>query len=464
MRASSTAHDSRSERGSVLIVAMIISAIIGVSLVSYINLSQSSLRFSNRSFYNATAINLAETGIEEALWSFNQVTAGAAMDDAWVDWNRSDSTTAKRTFRDMAMHANAETAVKVYVTRYDPPSGTQPKVIAQATVTIPNESRTVTKWVEVTLRRRSKFAMGLVAKNQITFRGNAATVDSWNSQYDDAGVARPSPVAYADAYKHSSGSIGSTSVAVGNVAVNNADIWGYASVGATSASAISVGTNGTIASYDQPARTVDTTRVATDFTANFENEMDPGTGTAVATVVPTLGTAGTTATYRFSGLISTSLTIQGNVTLILTAPAGSDAIRLTGGDTLTIAANSSLKIYTAADLKIGGNGIVNPNLAASSLQIYGTSTSATPQSIELSGTSGITAVVYAPNGNIKINGDVEVSGSIVGNNIEVMGDAHFHYDEALANFGGENPWGVVRWRELTTSTDRDAYTTAMAGW
>ena len=162
---------------------MILSAIIGISLVSYIKLNTSSLQLSNRSFYNVAAINLAETGIEEALWSFNQHTAGASLDSAWNGWNRTDGVTAKRTFTDFSMHANATAAVKVYVDRFNPAPGQQPRIVAQATVTIPNESRTLSKWVEVQLRRRSRFAMGLVARNQIIFRGNTASVDSWNSMY-----------------------------------------------------------------------------------------------------------------------------------------------------------------------------------------------------------------------------------------------------------------------------------------
>jgi len=115
---------------------------------------------------------------------------------------------------------------------------------------------------------------------------------------------------------------------VGSIAVNNADIWGFASVGSSSSSAVSVGSNGTIATYDKPQGTIDTTRIATDFTANFDAEMSPTVGTVIASVGATLGTAATTATYRFSGQINSSLTINGNVTLILTGSG--DVVKLTG--------------------------------------------------------------------------------------------------------------------------------------
>ena len=50
----------RHSRGSILIVAMLISAVIALSLGSYIALSRSSLKLANRSFYNTGAMNIAE--------------------------------------------------------------------------------------------------------------------------------------------------------------------------------------------------------------------------------------------------------------------------------------------------------------------------------------------------------------------------------------------------------------------
>jgi hypothetical protein len=456
----------RAERGTIIIVAMLICSIIAISIGSYIALSISSLKFANRSFFNTAAINLAETGVEEALWSFNQVTGGASLSTAWDGWDRTDGTTAKRTFTDFTLNANAGVAVKVYVDHFDPPTGSQPKVIAEATVTIANESRTIAKWVELTLRRRSKFAMGLVAKNQITFQGNTASVDSWNSLYNDDGSLRASAVAYSSTVAHDHGSVGSTSVAVGSVAVNNADIWGFASVGGNTTADLSVGANGTVAAFGTAAGTVDTTRVATDFTANFDNATAPATATTwiVGSFPSSIGTDGTTTTYSYAGLITGSFTVHGNVTLILTGgPPSSDVVRFTGGDVLTIPSGSSLNLYASGSLKFTGNGINNQNNQASALQINGTDTTGA-QSIQIGGGDYLNGLVYAPNSAVTIQGNPNVMGSIVANTITVGGSAQFHYDEALANLGGNNPWGVVKWRELKSDADRTTYSTAMSGW
>ncbi len=449
------------ERGAVLIVALMLASIIAIALGSYLALSQSSLRLANRSFFNTGAMNVAETGVEEALWSFNQVAGGASASTAWSGWDYTDGITAKRTFTDFALSGGGTASVKVYVDNYNPTGSAQPKVVSQATITIPNETRTLSKTIETTLRRRSKFAMGLVAKNQITFNGNNASVDSWNSDPDNDPATAAVP--YSAAVKRDSGSVGSTSVAVGSVAINNADIWGFASVGSSGSTGLSVGSNGTVAAFGQPQGTVDTTRVATDFTANFDSIADPSAGSVITSIGATLGTVGTTATYRFSGQINSSLTIAGNVTLILTAGAGATAIRLTGGgDGINIPSGSSLTIYTAADVMIAGNGVLNSNTQPNTFQLWGTSTSGIAQNLEVKGNGSLQGVVYAPNANVRITGNGDVLGSVVANNITVVGNAAFHYDEALANWGGSNPYGVIKWRELTTAADRAFYVTQLS--
>lgn len=449
----------RARRGSLLIVAMLLSAVIAIALGSYISLSTNSLKLANRTFYNNAAMNLAETGIEETLWSFNQATSGVALSTAWYGWDTSDGVTAKRIFKNFDFGANTTGYVKVYLNNYNPASGVQPIAVAKTTIVLPGNVAPVEKYIEVQLRRRSMFAMGLVAKRQLTFNGNRASVDSWNSDPDKNSATASIPYSIAVANDH--GSVGSTSVAVGSVAVNNADIWGFASVGSSGTSGLSVGTNGTVAAFGNPPGTIDSTRVATDFTANFEDVTNPTTGIALGAVGATLGSAGVTATYRYAGTINSSLTVFGNTTLILTAAAGTQAINLTGLDMLTIAPGATLTIYTAGDIKVAGNGILNTNTQPISLQIYGTSTSAVPQDIDIVGNGDLEAVVYAPNGDLTIRGNGNVMGSMVGNNITVVGDAAFHYDESLADFGANNPYGIVKWRELTTATDRSAYTSQL---
>ena len=43
----------------------------------------------------------------------------------------------------------------------------------------------------------------------------------------------------------------------------------------------------------------------------------------------------------------------------------------------------------------------------------------------------------------------------VANDITLVGNANFHYDESLANFGVGNPFRVSIWRELTSAAQRN---------
>jgi hypothetical protein len=64
---------ARRNRGSVMITALVFALIIAISLASYIQLSTTSLRLSNRTFYADSAGNVAEAGLEEAVWMFNRM-------------------------------------------------------------------------------------------------------------------------------------------------------------------------------------------------------------------------------------------------------------------------------------------------------------------------------------------------------------------------------------------------------
>ena len=75
----------RSERASVLIIALLLAAVVAISLTSYLKLSTDALTLADRTFLSSSAVNLAETGLEQAIWSFNRFTDGdTAAWDAWV--------------------------------------------------------------------------------------------------------------------------------------------------------------------------------------------------------------------------------------------------------------------------------------------------------------------------------------------------------------------------------------------
>lgn len=471
-----TTHRS-SERGSLLIVAMLLCAIIGISLVSYINVGRSALKTSNRSLYNNAAMNLAENGLEEAMYSINKLVANSSYsfsDDGWTPVGTDDM---KRKWTGTAFDQNATGEVRVYIYNYT--GAAAPNIVARALVTVKGDSNSapVEKWVRVQLRKTSKFANGLVAKQTINFNGSPQ-IDSWNSDPDNNSAT--APVTYSAATKNDAGSVGSISVGVNAVLVDNADIWGYVGTGG---SAPQVGSTGTIGPFGTPTGTTVASHVTTDFSASFDNVSAPSTysyanagALSTSTVLPD-DIAG--ATLAADGKYYISCSSIGGSNKVFTVAAGKkvvlkvtdttgNCVDIKGGSGgINLSTGAALEIYAAGDINIGGQGAMNGGTTAATmgqpvnLQIYGTKTSGT-QNISVKGNGVFSGVLYAPFGSVTLDGSVQTFGSVVANDITLNGSsAQFHYDESLGNFGGNNPFRVTRWDELNTATDRATYATVM---
>ena len=74
--------------GAALLAALCFSTILAISLASYLTLCYRTLELSSRSMQNTQAVELAETGMEEAIWALNK--------NDWSLWTIA-GTTATRT-------------------------------------------------------------------------------------------------------------------------------------------------------------------------------------------------------------------------------------------------------------------------------------------------------------------------------------------------------------------------------
>jgi hypothetical protein len=473
-----------SARGSVLIVALLISGIISISLASYLQLAITSLRAANRSFYANSSVDYAELGIERAMACFYTVTTGTAAADAWPGWAL-DTTTkvATRTFTTSSGSTTyphpgpgATATVKVYVSKYDY-TGT-PIIVAKATIT-PGEGPVINKFVKVTLQARSLFANGLVARNSISWTGGPSA-DSWNSDPDNN--SSTAAIAYSTAAGVRAANCTVGTVATGNGAISLSSGKVYGSVG-TGGGTVS---GGSVISSSLTGTGIDSDCVSTDFSASFPTVTTPSP-TTVNTAVdvsstmtyPSVAAGGTAMnatdnTYYYNFGLGTDIDINGGgkniqiaagkkVVFIMNNHTGVNAIGIGGNSFLTVNAGASLTIYTNGTLTMAGNGVVNSNVQPSACLIYGTRT--TPgQSITVSGNGQLKAAVYAPNATVTANGggsSGQIQGSIVANAIIMHGGADFHYDEALGNLNAGAGVGVAEWRELKTAVERGDYSTQL---
>src|SRR5450759_1494244 len=95
------------QRGSVLIVAMIFSAIIAICLTSYIHMTRTAMILSQRSFFANNAMTMAETGLELAIDAINS--------NSWRSPWTTSGANATATFTGFNFGQGATGQVQVYV-------------------------------------------------------------------------------------------------------------------------------------------------------------------------------------------------------------------------------------------------------------------------------------------------------------------------------------------------------------
>jgi len=464
------------QKGSLLIVAMILSAVIGVSLASYLQLSKTTLTLSNRAFYNHAAMNLAENGLEEAMYALHQYNQDSSW--PWAGWAK-DGNNAWRLFPEAgtspALDKNASGIIRVCILDY---LTDNPTVVARSTITLNGAaSRPIEKWVKIDLKRTSPYTNGLVASQQIVFNGSGTTVDSWNSDPDDN---RETPaIPYHSSRRNPLATVGGTTVFV-----SNTKIYGY--VKTTKAPVMAA--DGLIGDFATRPGSIKPTHLSTDFAADFPSVTNlPPRGKQILVLPPRLPAASDTPitidgkpTYcyyieRISLAGSAKLQIEApNVVVTVIDPIQS--VTLEGNAQIAIDPGASLKLYAFGNISIAGNGAVNGGATeatanpAENFQIWGTRTqqyferpdsgsAPQPQQISVRGNPALSVLVYAPYGNVTLRGTV--MGSVLAHTITVEGNTVFHYDESLDNLRTNEPFRVSQWHELSTAVDRSTYTAVL---
>lgn len=105
------------QNGSVVLAAMCFVAVLGIVLASYMSVSSQAMRLSNRSYLKSVSEQLAESGLEQALWAFNR--------NNWdpTKWTVSGPTAERTiTFTDTKYGNGATGSIRLRVNNYDSPS------------------------------------------------------------------------------------------------------------------------------------------------------------------------------------------------------------------------------------------------------------------------------------------------------------------------------------------------------
>lgn len=459
-------------RGSVLIVALILSALISISLVSYYQMAATALKGANRSFLSLSNVDLAEVGIERAMAAFYTQSTGVASATAWSGWTLS-GTTATRTFSGFTPSPNATGVVRVYVNYYTNSGGT-PLIVAKSTIT-PPDGPAFSKFVEVTLRSRGLFGSGMVARSTVRMNSNARS-DSWNSDPDNNSAT--AAVAYSTGVKRDNGNVGVVSATNGAITMaSNAEIYGTANTGGGT---VTTSSNVRIYSSTSPSNPkVDPSRIHRDFSYTFPAITVPSPTvvnyiTSSVTNTRTFPNGSTdqvnTADGKYYFVFGSgsainmdsnkNLTINGQVVWVLENHSGVTAIHTSSNaDVIFSGTTSTLELYTNGNISLDSNNDLNAGGQPKRFLTYGTNP--TSQTVTLSSNVNWHGPIYAPNMSFQIDSNCSLFGSVIANTIQMDSNSVFHYDEQLANLGGSSGVAVAKWRELQSAAERATYASVL---
>lgn len=468
-----------------MIVALIFAAIIAISLTSYLKLSIGAGKLANRSFYMNAAQNIADTGLERALWSLNHEylypspanwsTGGFAARSGFSNEYQGIFPSSGSFY---TLSGGAKAQVKVWVGDFVPSTQTW-RAVAEATVTL-GDGSTLIKMAESYLQQRAWGDRGLVARNGMRFLGSTR-VDSWDSHSDT--VTTADDVAYSVGVATADAQVASPEL----IALQNVDVYGYASIGTDDLSGITVGATGRLGNFGAANGFIDPTRVTYDFTASFPDVPAPTNsgstgGYALSpitsnTLLPRTGDSPSGGVYYYyvsgatlnsSDTINIGSTGAAKVVIVFTGN-----VSMGGTSKIIINPDSSLKIYAAGNFEMGGStGIQNgtatdPNLP-SHFTLLGTRTEAqivagaSMQTFNIRGGGYLSAVIFAPNADLVVFGGPHTYGSVVGNRVEMGGNGEYHQDLSLGRVRTTGMWRLLKWRELTEAADRSALASQLA--
>ena len=422
-----------SRRGSVLITALLLAIIIAVGLGAYLSLSRTSLKLAQRTFFANDALNLAEAGLEEAIYCFNQMGAGAA--GAWNGWTISGAN-ATRTLPPFDRAQNAVGVVKVFVRGYDG-SNAAPLVISAATITPFDGGAPVTKILEYTLKNNTGYSMnGIVALNGLTIKGQGIA-DSFNSNP----TANPNGpwLPYSSAIARANTRV---IVPAGGLTLGNGRVFGNLLIGP----GVAVPPASQVTGYIQK-----------NFAGSFKMPAPPIAaalsqfyylGATIPAVLPAPGHAPAADGNYYYFCAGTTISNT-------TVPTGKNIVIVglnTGmGSGLTLQGTASCVIFI--DGPVACTGVINNGSWAGALRIFTTPTAA----CTIGNNGQIIACLYAPNAQLTASGGGN-SGMLVGyflaKTITTTGHMDFHYDEALQPLSDGNPWQLTQWLDLQSAADR----------
>jgi hypothetical protein len=467
------------EQGNFLIVSLIVSAILGITLASYMIMTQNQNLSVMRSQNWNSSMVVSEAGVEDGLQLINNY---AGTFDALTNWClnassngysiiASDVYYVRRymgsNYYDVFITNNPVTLAGVAATvtaighaawSYSVASAPQ-TMFAAGGVNVSNGPGYVTRTVTVQTKIDALFSVAMAALQTIDFNGNNITTDSFDSAdplYSTNGMY---PMGIPSMTK-ANGDVVTDDTITNSVNVGNADIKGHVKTGPKGT--IAIGPNGSVG--DRAWVEGGSSGIEPSYFSDDMNVLFPDVTLPSTTWLPATHTFGNGPSSKVNGVLydyiilnSGDYSIPGdsgngiyigtnaNVRLLVNG-----AIALSGSkDSMHIALGGSLTIYmNSASFSLTGNGVVNENGNATSFFYFGLPVNT---SVNFGGNASFTGVIYAPEAAFSLGGGgsnpYDFVGSSVTKTVRMNGKFNFHYDENLRRVPKGRGYIPTNWRE-----------------
>jgi hypothetical protein len=438
-----------STQASVTLVALCFTVVLAIALSSYLMLCQRSYDLSTRQRHNDDVRELAQVGLEEALWALNQgnwTSSGPGGSSSWAT-SGADRTL---TLSYPALSPGVTGTVVLTVANYASTGPAWPTITSAATLTL-DDGQTMAKILRATTQPAPLFGNAIASATSYVSFASGGTVDSWNSDPGNTGhYTTPYAFTAGNASNYAAVVAGDTNGTNG-VVLNQALVNGYV---ATLGKPISYSTSGTpggrIKGPVTPAGVnVDPLRIGKSaFIPTypvFQVTTPPTSGPAfggllgdiLGLVAALLGAPPSQDTFEVTGnlsiqgipLLSPSLTIDRPTKIIVDGNFTTSNV-----GKITVTNTGSLEMFIAGDVTLGGLGIDNQTSDPSKVALFCTSGSTT-NSLRYTSTANFCGVIYCVNKPIDIQQNATFSGALLsGQYVRFSGSATapvFHYDTAL---------------------------------
>ncbi|MDB6067289.1 MAG: hypothetical protein JWR26_3497 [Pedosphaera sp.] len=456
-------HPKAGNTGSVLLVTLGISLVIGVTLASYLLLVQSENKSMARSQTWNTAIVVAEAGVEDALAFLNKFVGTRNLTN-WPSSSAADNWSASGNVYSATRYLDAlhTTYYTVYITNN---ASNTPQILS--TGYAPGSANTtVSRTILVQTSTGSLFNYCMAALGGIDLKGNGIATDSFDST-----DPRYSVNGYYSPLLHKAGGDVVTDDTITNSAlsVGNANIAGHVSTGPNGS--ISIGPNGTVGDLAWVASSmgIEPGWSANDLNVLFKDAVEPavswlspssvtgiGGPSTNQIISPTSGNPGNLQSYDHVFTIpgnyvvadSGTIYVGTNVTVTIRATASTfnpNRVYVAG----TGSSAGSLTIYMEGSSATLGTDDMTQSGLAKNIAFFGMPSCT---SVSYKGNGDFTGLIYAPEADFQLagggSGIIDFIGSSVSKTVQMNGHYHFHYDESLKNFILSNGYIASQWNEM----------------